>query len=375
MENKVRIIAFYLPQFHPTAENDEWWGKGFTEWTNVVKTKPLYTGHYQPRIPTELGFYDLRLPEARKAQADMAREYGIEGFAYWHYWFGGRRILQRPFNEVLTSGEPDFPFCLAWANHTWTGVWVGLSDKILIEQTYPGKDDYINHFYAVLEAFNDPRYIKVENKPLFYVYNPSEIPDCTEFIQLWNSLAIDNGLEGIYFIGHTAYPEKEAPILLKMGFNAINSFRFEESFSKMKGHTIGERIVRKFLRTFMLSKRVLLNICDYKEFIVNLVTEGDRDPLFFPTIYPSWDNTARRGEKAIIMENSSPETFKIHVKKVLNAVKDKPSEKRIIFLKSWNEWAEGNYMEPDLKYGNQYLEALKSEIDVLEIEMASPAIN
>jgi lipopolysaccharide biosynthesis protein len=199
VKNKVRIIAFYLPQFHPTPENDEWWGKGFTEWTNVVKTKPLYKGHYQPRIPTELGFYDLRLPEARKAQADMAREYGIGGFAYWHYWFGGRRILERPFNEMLKSGEPDFPFCLAWANHTWTGVWVGLSDKILIEQSYPGQDDYINHFYAVLAAFKDTRYIKVDNKPLFYIYNPNDIPDCTEFIRIWNSLAKENGLEGIYF--------------------------------------------------------------------------------------------------------------------------------------------------------------------------------
>jgi hypothetical protein len=369
LENKVRIIAFYLPQFHPTHENDEWWGKGFTEWTNVVKTRPLYKGHYQPRIPTELGFYDLRLPEARKAQADMAREYGIEGFAYWHYWFGGKRILERPFNEVLTSEEPDFPFCLAWANHTWTGVWVGLSDKILIEQTYPGQDDYINHFYTILEAFNDPRYIKVENKPLFYIYNPNDIHDCTEFIRSWNSLAKKNGLKGIYFVGPASYPEKDAQMLLDQGFNGINSFRFEESFSKMKGHTIGQRIIRKFQRSFRLSKRVWLNICDYREFVNNLVTEGDRDPLFFPTIYPSWDNTARRGEKAIIMENSSPDIFKIHVRKVLDVVKDKPVEKRIVFLKSWNEWAEGNYMEPDLKYGNQYLKALKSEIDALEIEM------
>jgi len=154
-EGTARLIAFYLPQFHPIPENDNWWGKGFTEWTNVAKARPLFRKHYQPHVPADLGFYDLRLPEVRAAQAVMARSVGIEGFCYWHYWFAGKRLLERPFNEVLKSGEPDFPFCLGWANQTWTGIWHGAPNRILIEQTYPGRADYEKHFHALLEAFHD----------------------------------------------------------------------------------------------------------------------------------------------------------------------------------------------------------------------------
>ena len=151
---KARLIAFYLPQFHPIPENDKWWGKGFTEWISVTTAKPLFRGHRQPLIPGELGYYDLRLPEVRNAQAQLAQEYGIEGFCYWHYWLGGRkRLLERPFEEVLRSGQPDFPFCLAWANHDWKGVFFGAKNRLLIKQEYPGKDDYIEHFYAMLNAF------------------------------------------------------------------------------------------------------------------------------------------------------------------------------------------------------------------------------
>jgi hypothetical protein len=198
---KARLIAFYLPQFHPIPENDQAWGKGFTEWTNVAKAKPLFPGHNQPKIPADLGFYDLRLPEARQAQADLARAYGIEGFCYWHYWFAGKRVLERPFNEVLKSGEPNFPFCLAWANQTWTGIWHGCPDRVLIEQTYPGLADYTTHFYTLLEAFTDPRYITVEGKPLFLVYNPEELPDPKQFTDCWRDLAIKSGLKGLYLIG------------------------------------------------------------------------------------------------------------------------------------------------------------------------------
>jgi hypothetical protein len=367
MNKKVRILAFYLPQYHPIPENDEWWGKGFTEWTNVANTKPLYKGHYQPRIPADLGFYDLRVPETRKAQADMAKEYGVEGFVYWHYWFGGKRILETPFNEVLASGKPDYPFCLAWANESWSGIWHGLSEKILIKQEYPGEEDYIKHFNIVLDAFKDHRYIRVDNKPLFYVYRPNQIPNCSEFINLWNKLACENGFDGIYFITPTNFPEKEAEELFKSGYNGIHSFRFAESFSKMKNHTLGQRIRRKIERTFKISNKVNLNIYDYHEFIKNMVTEGDSNTLYYPTIFPSWDNSPRSGQKALIMENSTPEVFKSHVREVLNIVKQKPYENRIIFLKSWNEWAESNYMEPDLKFGLKYLEALKSEIDLLDI--------
>src|SRR5882672_1192445 len=202
VRNRARLIAFYLPQFHPIPENDEWWGKGFTEWTNTAKAKPLFSGHYQPHVPADLGFYDLRLPEAREAQARMAREYGVEAFCYYHYWFGsGRRLLERPFNEVLQSGKPDFPFCLCWANESWTGVWHGAQNKVLVQQTYPGREDAERHFQALLPAFLDERYVRVEGKPLFLVYSPEELTDPVGFTRLWRELAVRAGLPGIYFVG------------------------------------------------------------------------------------------------------------------------------------------------------------------------------
>src|SRR5260370_41455353 len=172
---QARLLAFYLRQFHPIRENDEWWGRGFTEWTNTAKAKPLFRGHYQPHVPADLGFYDLRVPETRQAQADMAAAYGIEGFCYYHYWFAGKRILERPFNEVLKSGQPKLPFCLCWANHTWTGIWLGEPNRILIEQTYPGEHDHRAHFDALLPAFTDPRYVTMHDKPIFVIFRPTEI--------------------------------------------------------------------------------------------------------------------------------------------------------------------------------------------------------
>ena len=185
MSSKARVIAFYLPQFHPIPENDEWWGKGFTEWTNTAKAKPLFPGHYQPHVPADLGFYDLRVPEARFAQAEMAKEYGIEGFCYYHYYFAGKRLLERPFDEVLNSGMPDFPFCLCWANQTWTGIWHGSPDRVLIEQTYPGPGDDERHFDYLCKAFHDQRYIKVDGKPMFLVYCPKELPEPEKTTEFW----------------------------------------------------------------------------------------------------------------------------------------------------------------------------------------------
>ena len=207
MDKKARVIAFYLPQFHPIPENDKWWGKGFTEWTNVAKAKPLFRGHDQPRIPADLGFYDLRMPEVREMQAELACEAGIEGFCYWHYWFGnGRMLLERPFREVLDSGKPKFPFCLGWANHSWsTKTWIdkkgAVGNAVIAEQTYPGVDDYRMHFDYLLPAFKDRRYIKVDGKPIFVIFAPLDIPDVSSFISLWRRLAQEAGLNGIHFVG------------------------------------------------------------------------------------------------------------------------------------------------------------------------------
>ena len=202
-KEKVRTIAFYLPQFYPTPENDKWWGKGFTEWTNVGKAKPLFKGHYQPRVPADLGYYDLRVPEVREQQAELAREAGIEGFCYWHYWFAGRRLLDRVFTEVVESGHPDFPFCLCWANHSWyKKTWdTTKSDTLLMEQTYPGIEDYIAHFNAMLPAFKDKRYMKVGGKLIFGIFDADSITDFSLMKKTWNDLALENGLPGFFFFG------------------------------------------------------------------------------------------------------------------------------------------------------------------------------
>jgi lipopolysaccharide biosynthesis protein len=221
--NDVKLITFYLPQYHPVQENNEWWGKGFTEWTNVTKAQPLFSGHYQPQLPADLGFYDLRLPEVRQAQADLAKEYGIHGFCYYHYWFNGRRILERPFNEVLASGKPDFPFCLCWANENWTRTWDGLEKKILLEQNYSEEDDR-QHIRSLARAFQDERYIRVGNKPLFLVYKASRIPNPLKTTSIWREEAKKMGIEDLFLCKvESAHGEHGDPT--KSGFDAAVEFQ------------------------------------------------------------------------------------------------------------------------------------------------------
>jgi hypothetical protein len=347
----VKIIAFYLPQFHPIPENDEWWGKGFTEWTNVAKAKRLFRGHEQPRVPADLGFYDLRVPETREAQARLAEQNGIYGFAYWHYWFGGRRILERPFNEVLATGKPSLPFCLAWANETWSGIWHGKPNQILIEQVYPGKEDYIRHYQHNRQAFLDERYIKVDNKPLFVVYKPLNIPDTEVFFDTWNSLALADGFDGIHFVAVTNHIEQDYQPLIERGYAAVTPNRLAQLSSRAE--TVFDKVIRNLLK-----KPLSL---EYRKIIRFLVGEAEQLPTCYPAIVPNWDNSPRSGKRALILKGSSPELFNVHLKQVLDIVKQKEGNK-IVFLKSWNEWAEGNYVEPDLKFGNGYLECIKESL-------------
>lgn len=379
---KIRVIAFYLPQFHPIPENDKWWGKGFTEWTNVGKAKPLFKGHYQPRVPADLGYYDLRLSEVREAQAELAREAGIEGFCYWHYWFNSKKqLLERPFNEVLSSGNPDFPFCLGWANHSWTNKsWeVGtkkVKEQTLMEMVYD-KEEYIKHFYDVLPAFKDRRYIKVDGKPLFLVFRPLEIPNPHEFIDLWQRLAKENGLTGVYFVGiqynmkpsewnwkniiMKNAPDKSVELyqqVLDAGYDAVNSRGYNRAdyYSRSVWDTLWRSFAMRILKYTPISK------CNQKIINKYLYVEEDKWENVFPSLLPNWDRSARSGRKARIYTNSTPEVFKDQLSTVIDLLKDKEDEHKITFLMSWNEWAEGNYVEPDLKYGHGYLEALKEMI-------------
>jgi lipopolysaccharide biosynthesis protein len=357
-----RIIAFYLPQFHPIPENDEWWGEGFTEWTNVRKAKPLFKGHYQPRIPADLGYYDLRMPEIREAQAKLARSAGVEGFMYWHYWFGnGKMLLERPFKEVLESKQPDFPFCLGWANHSWTNrMWNPSAQNTkefrMIEQTYPGESDSINHFNYLLKAFIDKRYIKVHGKPLLYIYNPLHIPAISGLLKLWNKMAIDNNLNGIYFVARGN--EDETKKLLEAGFNAVNPNIQWNAESKVKGKYL-RLLHRKIAENF---RGIILDKYKYSEIIKHLIPKDIEENHVYPTIIPQWDRTPRSGKRTTLYYGSTPELFGSHVESIIKKISNKPKEDSIIFLKSWNEWAEGNYIEPDIKFGLGYLNALKSNI-------------
>lgn len=361
MNNNIKVIAFYLPQFHPVKENDEWWGKGFTEWTNVGKAKPLFKGHYQPRIPADLGYYDLRLPSVREEQANLAKEAGVFGFCYWHYWFGnGKRLLEQVFDEVLDSGKPDFPFCLGWANHSWYAKdWNSDGariDKLLIEQKYPGYEDIRAHFDYVLDAFKDNRYIKINNKPFFYIYDLLAIPP--EFTSLWNKWAIENGFDGIHFVARKAKISFQNNELLSRGINSLTVERMTSYFySKSKIKTY----IHNFHNQILGRPKLTANYKDALPFFIDL--KEDKEEYMYPSIIPNWDHSPRSSKGGSILHNSTPFLFKIHAKEVFTLVKEKKEENRIVFLKSWNEWGEGNHLEPDLKFGKQYIEALREALN------------
>lgn len=353
-----------------------WWGPGFSEWRNVARARPLFRGHYQPRVPLDLGFYDLRVPETRAAQAELARAHGVEGFCYWHYWFAGRRILERPFTEVLQLKQPDFPFCLGWANQTWSGVWHGLPDKILIEQTYPGPDDFAAHFQAILPALTDPRYITVDGRPLFYVYAPTDLPDARRFTDLWRELALSVGLKGLYLVADTlagarsaraGSPSSEAPRPAldswdprAQGFDAaVNT-----GLLPLLGYRPWSQPLRR-LRWEWKRRAGRPTIYRYEDVCEGFVLDR-MGPAPNATrhicLLPGWDNTPRSGFNGLVLHGSTPELFRRQVRRAVSLGAGQRPEYRLAFLKSWNEWAEGNYMEPDLRFGRGYLEVLRDEV-------------
>nr|WP_042671073.1 glycoside hydrolase family 99-like domain-containing protein [Methylobacterium sp. B34] len=364
-----RVIAFYLPQFHPIPENDRFWGAGFTEWTNVAKAKPLFRGHVQPRLPRELGFYDLRLPIIREQQAELALSNGIEGFCYWHYWLGGgRRVLERPFQEVLESGTPKMPFSLAWANHSWTGVWSGSPNKILLEQTYPGQQDEVDHFNWAIRAFEDQRYQRVEGKPIFFVFAPHELPNATAFIEHWRELAIKSGLPGIFFVGFADRRDEAGRYTTKalQSFDAVvphpphdyirdrnrsvtgklSKLILSRDFRKIIPHEFFGRSRRPMRYRYSQAVRTAFHD----------LPQGDR---FLPCIMPGWDNTPRSGVDGVVFENATPDLFAEYLEKAIRIVNANPPDRRIVFVKAWNEWAEGNILEPDNSNGIAYLEVIR----------------
>lgn len=354
---KTRAIAFYLPQFYPTPENDEWWGTGFTEWTNTARAVPLFRGHYQPHIPSDLGFYDLRLPEVREKQACLAKEAGIEGFCYWHYWFNGKRLLDRVFSEVVESGKPDFPFCLCWANHSWYAkTWDPTKpDKLLMEQTYPGRADYINHFYALLPAFKDNRYIKVQGKLLFGFFAPEQV-DIHMMSNIWNELAIKEGLPGFHFWGFVQGIKKLHSIE-KEGYDSLVFDPLVSFFNPLE-MPYWER--KK--RSFFIHQHRPYHI-DYSTYVQKSLSLFRQNRWCIPCLNPNFDHSPRSGYRAQILHNSTPENWHNFIKETLSTGMCSSLPENIIFIKAWNEWAEGNHLEPDLKFGKNYIYATRQAID------------
>ena len=357
---KARAIAFYLPQFHPVPENDQWWGKGFTEWTNTAKARPMFRGHYQPHVPADLGFYDLRLPETRAQQADMARAYGIEGFCYYHYWFAGRRILNRPLDEVVASGTPDFPFCVCWANETWSGIWHGAPNTVLIEQTYPGEDDHRAHFAALLPIFRDPRHIRVGGKPLFLIYKPFKLAMPEQALRLWRTMAEEAGLGGLHIVANST-DMREDPVAL--GFDAV----VRGPDFKLKGWVRGWRDPAARIRQSVNARRGLPHIYDFAEMALRYKPTREALPSY-PCVVHAWDNTPRSGSRGVVYTDPDPAVYRKLLNAAVGVVSDNSPDGRIVFLKSWNEWAEGNHLEPDLRHGKAYLQVLA---DVLRGENGS----
>lgn len=339
---KIRLITFYLPQFYPIPENDEWWGKGFTDWRNVAMANPLFEGHYQPHIPADLGFYDLRLPEVRRAQADFAREYGIYGFCYYHYWFNGKRLLERPFEKVLKTGEPDFPFCLCWANEDWTRAWDGETSNILIKQTYSAEDDQ-KHIHYLLKCFDDRRYIRINARPLFIVYRSNRFPDPLRTAEIWREEATKHGLPGLYLCRVESFRDEHMDPQ-KSGFDASIEFQPDwcELGPKLRGRKYKDHSVYRY--EDVLNRMLKKIMPKYKR---------------FSCVTPSWDNSPRRKNGAVILIESAPDLYERWLRETIKKIRTDNEDEKIVFINAWNEWGEGNHLEPDQKYGKGYLEATR----------------
>jgi lipopolysaccharide biosynthesis protein len=357
--DKVRLVAFYLPQFHPTPYNDEWWGKGFTEWTNVARAQPRFRGHYQPHLPADLGFYDLRLPEAREAQAELAREYGIHGFCYYHYWFEGKQFLDLPLNGVLASGKPDFPFCVCWANENWTRTWDGFSRQVLLEQHYSFEDD-LAHIRQLMPALGDSRYIRIEGKALLLVYRVGLLPDPRTTAELWRCEARKAGLGELFLVNIQTSHTREVTDPASVGFDA--AVRFQPNF---RGLSAPNRMIAGYDRLLNSPLRG-----DRAVSYESVYTLWKRSPApsyrHFHCVTPSWDNSARRAKKAWMIRDPSPELYQKWLQEAVERTQTDGDGVKWIFINAWNEWAEGCHLEPCQKWGRAYLEATKRAVEAYE---------
>ena len=337
-----RLIAFYLTQFHPTPENDDWWGKGFTEWTNVTKSKPLFEGHLQPHLPGDFGFYDLRVRETRRDQITVAKQYGIDGFCYYYYWFSGKRILNLPFDDMLVDPESDMPFCLCWANENWTRRWDAADHEVLIAQMYLPEDD-LNFIKAMVPIFEDKRYIRVDGKPYLIVYRPQHLLDVRHTVRVWREHCRSIGLGEIHLCAALTHGNED---YAKFGF---------DSGAEFPPHNLrSPNVINHEIHFYDVFQGAVIQYATIAQSYLDRTYGTLR---VFKAVFPSWDNTARTGASALVVLNGSPENYEYWLSSTIDQVQRSDDSDQLVFLNAWNEWAEGCHLEPDRWFGHAFLQA------------------
>lgn len=377
----MRIIAFYLPQFHDIPENDEWWGKGFTEWVNVKKAKPLFEGHHQPRVPLNKNYYDLTDDTTQIWQADIAKKYGVYGFCYYHYWFNGKLVLERPMEQMLANKDIDIPFCVCWANEPWTKAWVG-KKEVILPQFYGGEKEWKEHFDYLLPFLKDDRFIKVDGKLLVVIYRAEVIPDLNKMLDYWNRLAKEAGIPELTYAyqdmtfdlitdkddRHFDYNIEFQPSYAWMDMHSKSKVKSSKAWSflrslKRKVYTKFEKSAGFDLERYFQNgkKESSVEIANYDDVWNAVLERKPKTKKDVPGAFVGWDNTPRKENRGRVYVGDTPEKFEKYLKKQIIRARDE-YKKDMIFMYAWNEWAEGGYLEPDERSGYGYLEAIRNAL-------------
>lgn len=353
---KTKVIAFYLPQYHEICENNEWWGEGFTEWTNVKKGKPLYKNHYQPKIPYQNNYYCLLDKGVQEWQSKLALECGIYGFCYYHYWFYGKMLLEKPMEKMLANPEIKINFCISWANEPWTKTWTGKDKEVLMQQRYGDFEEWEKHLQYLLPFFQDQRYILKENKPVFMLYRAENITNCNEMINYWNIRLKEYGFSGIYIIETLTGWQRKEKIDNSSGLAVMEPMHcFDEDLN------LTEKIIHALIKRMKLYHFHIYNIYSYDKIWKKLLRKkiNTKKDAFYGA-FLDWDNTARKGKKSISIKGFTTDKFEKYFSEIYR--KSCKENKEFLFFNAWNEWSEGTYLEPDDKYEYENLRAVANSI-------------